>query len=153
MIKLLIILSLILLNFTDADTVIASWGNPSSSSSSDYPNSQTGPFAQTSSFNGDESHSFAEFFDRLAGNPKWSSSGSSYNYPSSNTYYNPPIYGNAGYTTGQINGHQRVQGQSPSTYNGYSNNYWTCVNTYRGQYYYSYTYNEYVCDTRANRYG
>uniref|UniRef100_A0A914QPM7 Uncharacterized protein n=1 Tax=Panagrolaimus davidi TaxID=227884 RepID=A0A914QPM7_9BILA len=81
---------------------------------------------------------------------------SSYNNGYNNYQYAnraPTIYGNAQYTTGQVNGIQTVKTGQLSNYNGYSNNYWLCVNNYRGQYYYSYNYGDYVCDTRANRYG
>uniref|UniRef100_A0A914QZI6 Uncharacterized protein n=1 Tax=Panagrolaimus davidi TaxID=227884 RepID=A0A914QZI6_9BILA len=68
--------------------------------------------------------------------------------------YQQPIYGNTGYTYGQVNQMYNVNtGSNSGDYNGYSNNYWTCVNQYRGQYYYSYTYGKYICDARANRYG
>lgn len=86
-------------------------------------------------------------------------SGSSYSSNYGNGYYqyptqSAPIYGNTGYTSGQINGiHTVTTGYQTTNYNGYSNNNWICVNNYRGQYYYSYTLGNYVCDTRANRYG
>uniref|UniRef100_A0AC35G855 Uncharacterized protein n=1 Tax=Panagrolaimus sp. PS1159 TaxID=55785 RepID=A0AC35G855_9BILA len=108
----------------DADTVIASWGNPSSSSSSDYPNSQTGLFADTSSSNGGVS--VAEFFDQFRATPSYSNRNYNYNYPSYNYADRAPIYGNAGYTSGQVNSVLAVH---------------------------AYTYNTYICDTRANRYG
>uniref|UniRef100_A0A914PBS2 Uncharacterized protein n=1 Tax=Panagrolaimus davidi TaxID=227884 RepID=A0A914PBS2_9BILA len=108
----------------------------------------------SSSSSSGDAISLSEFFDRLAGR----SSSSSYSYPSSSSNYNyyqapQPIYGQTGYTTGRINYVQGFQAQQNLNYNEYSYHYWRCINYYRGQYYYSYTFNGYICDTRANRSG
>uniref|UniRef100_A0A914PRK1 Uncharacterized protein n=1 Tax=Panagrolaimus davidi TaxID=227884 RepID=A0A914PRK1_9BILA len=66
-------------------------------------------------------------------------------------YQAPPIYGPTGYTYGPVNRMYDVNtGYNSGYYDGYSNNYWICVNTYRGQYYYSYTYGKYICDARQS---
>uniref|UniRef100_A0A914PFN8 Uncharacterized protein n=1 Tax=Panagrolaimus davidi TaxID=227884 RepID=A0A914PFN8_9BILA len=140
--------------------VIASWGTPSSSSS-DYPNSVTGPFAQDTGT--DESYAkgtqqLADFIIAHQGGGRSSGTSSNYygNYNYNNYYVNrspQPIHGYAGYTYGQINNLGNIRGQQNLNYNEYSYHYWRCINYYRGQYYYSYTFNGYVCDTRANRQG
>uniref|UniRef100_A0AC35GTB0 Uncharacterized protein n=1 Tax=Panagrolaimus sp. PS1159 TaxID=55785 RepID=A0AC35GTB0_9BILA len=154
MIKVFILFHLCIIRVT-ADTVIASWGNPPERGSPSDPNSASYMFGgDSSSSSSGDAISLSEFFDRLAGR----SSSSSYSYPSSSNNYNyyqgpQPIYGQTGYTSGRINNAQYVQGQQNLNYNEYSYHYWRCINYYRGQYYYSYTFNGYVCDTRANRSG
>uniref|UniRef100_A0A914Q1M1 Uncharacterized protein n=1 Tax=Panagrolaimus davidi TaxID=227884 RepID=A0A914Q1M1_9BILA len=155
MIKVFILFSLCIISVTEADTVIASWGNPPERGSPSDPNSASYMFGgDSSSSSSGDAISLSEFFDRLAGR----SSSSSYSYPSSSSNYNyyqapQPIYGQTGYTTGRINYIQGFQAQQNLNYNEYSYHYWRCINYYRGQYYYSYTFNGYVCDTRANRSG
>ena len=69
------------------------------------------------------------------------------------TYQNPQIYGPSGYTAGQTNRMTTYRTGLISNYQGYSTNYWRCVNEYRGNYYYSYNFGDYVCDTRPNQNG
>uniref|UniRef100_A0A914Q830 Uncharacterized protein n=1 Tax=Panagrolaimus davidi TaxID=227884 RepID=A0A914Q830_9BILA len=119
----------------------------SSLSSTSYSDSQ-GPGLHFNGFSG----AILESLLTRNSQPSYSSYNNGYsNYQYANRA--PTIYGNAQYTTGQVNGIQTVKTAQLSNYSGYSNNYWLCINNYRGQYYYSYNYGDYVCDTRANRYG
>uniref|UniRef100_A0AC35F0T6 Uncharacterized protein n=1 Tax=Panagrolaimus sp. PS1159 TaxID=55785 RepID=A0AC35F0T6_9BILA len=83
----------------------------------------------------------------------------SYNNNNNNGYsgssgYSAPVYGNSQYTYGPVNQIQTVRNaDTGSSYQNYANNYWSCVNNLRGQYYYSTNLGYYVCDVRANRYG